>query len=136
MKRSQRKGLSLPEIVGVIVMIGVLCAAVTPHFLQAHTASRISKLRFNLQKLRQQIDDFRTRHGRPPENLADALIQQDETIPENPFSVAPPEFRARVRQIDSDPPLPRDMTSSVRGGWLYNPKTGGIWPDHARHLFE
>lgn len=143
MKNSLKRGITVPELVGIIAMIGVLCGSVVPHLLQTREASRLSKLRFNLKKLRKKIDDYRVRYGRPPAKLTDlkgASSEPDETpmlaLPENPLSEAFEGERNRVKKIDSDPPLESDVTVSGVGGWLYNPETGGIWPDHPKFFSE
>ena len=138
MKSSLKKGISIPEIIGIFAMIGILCGAIVPHLLQTHEASQLSKLRFNLKKLRQKIDDYRNRQGRPPVRLADALVDEEDSprLPDNPLSNAFEGHRNRVKKIDSDPPLVGDVTDSGMGGWLYNPRTGGVWPDHLDHLSE
>lgn len=136
MTRSLRKAMSLAEIVGVMVMLGVLCVAITPHFLQAGKASQLSKLRFNLQKLREKVEAFRTKNGQPPLELQEAL-DAGEPMPENPFSTAAhPHLRSRVKQIASQSPGSRDITPWEEGGWLYNPASGAIWPDHSLYLDE
>ena len=136
MRRSLRRALSLPEVLGVLAMIGVLCISVTPHFLQAGKANRLSKLRFNLQKLRQKVDDYRARQGQPPGRLEDVMLP-GERMPENPFHASTSKFRARrVKRTDADPPLAHEMTAMNMGGWLYNPETGGVWVDHSQHVIE
>lgn len=142
MKSSLRKGVSLAELLGVVAMLGVLCMAITPHLLQASESSRRAKLRFNLEKLRQRIEDYRTRHGRPPAHPKDAYEMdayetvESAEIPENPISNGLAGHRHRVKKISADPPTIDEVTASGMGGWLYNPETGGIWADHERYLDE
>jgi type II secretory pathway pseudopilin PulG len=133
----RRTGISLPEVIGVFAMLVVLSTAITPHLRQVREASRLSKLRFNLQKLRKRIDDYRNRNGgHPPAELEDAFEDSPTEIPENPFSNSYAGMRNRTKKIDSDAPLPRQVTASGFGGWLYNPRTGGIWADHGQFLYE
>ena len=134
MNRLLRKGLNLAEVVGIFAMLGVLCGAIMPHLLKVREASQVSKLRFNLQKLRKRIEDYQTRTGDPPASLAEAIDSQE--LPENPLSTSSEGFRNRVKRINEDPPQARHVTSAGRGGWLYNPATGGVWPDHDRFLHE
>jgi len=136
-KSSLKKGISLAELLGIFAMLGVLCGAITPHLLHVREASRLTKLRFNLEKLRQRIEDYRSRHGRPPDHPIDAFQDVGElAIPENPISNGADGYRYQVKKIDSDPPAIHQVTASGMGGWLYNPETGGIWPDHERFLEE
>ena len=44
-----KAGITIPELIGIFAMIGVLCAAITPHLLEIREASSLSKLRFNLE---------------------------------------------------------------------------------------
>lgn len=134
MSRLLRKGLNLAEVLGIFAMVGVLCGAIIPHLFKVREASQVSKLRFNLQKLRKRIEDYQGRTGTPPKNLNEAI--ESEELPENPLSTSTEGFRNRVKRIDVDPPLPKHVTSAERGGWLYNPATGGVWPDHPRFLDE
>ncbi len=133
---SPRKGINVAEVLGIIAMVGVLCGAFVPHLLRVDEADRLSKLRFNLQKLRQRIDDFRSRHGRPPSSPQEAFSEEPvEAIPDNPFSVSIDE-KNRVREIYSDEPTVHQAMPAGIGGWLYNPVSGKVWPDHADFLSE
>ena len=134
MKRLLRKGWNLAEVIGIFAMLGVLCGAIMPHLMKVREASQVSRLRFNLQKLRKQIEDYQNRTGQPPVSLEKAI--ESEELPENPMSTSSEGFRNHVRRIDVDPPKPRHVTTAGRGGWLYNPITGGVWPDHVRFLTE
>lgn len=139
MKSSLKKGITIPELVGILAMIGVLCGTIVPHLLQTREASQLSNLRFNLKKLRQKIEDYRKRSGgEPPARLKDALDADslEDVLPDNPVSHALDGHRNRVKKIDTDPPLPSQVTPAGMGGWLYNPKTGGLWPDHQKFLDE
>lgn len=134
MKRLIRKSLNLAEVIGIFTMIGVLCGAFIPHILRVREANRTSKLRFNLQKLRKRVEIYKTQSGRPPEDLS-AAVKPDSGVPENPFA-STPDFSKKVREIESDPPIPQDVSSSGAGGWLYNPNTGGVWADHPQFVGE
>ncbi len=146
MKQLLKKGISLPEVVGIFAMLGVLCGAVMPHLINVRKATQLSKLRFNLQNLRQRIDDYRNRHGKPPEELTEvydhrAELKKIEAVtdtvpPPNPVSRALTGLRNRVKKIDSHPPSPQHITKSGTGGWLYNPATGGVWADNVRFVSE
>lgn len=138
MRQLLKKGISVPEVVGIFAMLGVLCGAVTPHLINVREATQLSKLRFNLQKLRQKIDDYRNRHGKPPEELSRVFTKDtsQSIVPPNPVSNALEGLRNRVKKIDCDPPSPRHVTKSGMGGWLYNPMTGGVWADHMRFVTE
>ena len=118
-------------------MLGVLCAAITPHLVEIREASRLSKLRFNLERLRQKIDDYRQRTGHAPETLDEVFgDEKTQLIPENPVSNAAADRRNHVKIIDSDPPDLRHVSGRGLGGWLYNPDTGGIWADNESFLVE
>ena len=152
MVRRFKRGITIAELIGIFAMLGVLCAAVTPHFFEFREANRLSKLRFTLDKLRQRIDDYRQRHGFPPHELADAFA--DTEVPkhlrdvdnpgddhpsevfENPMSNAAIGSRNRVKNIQVDPPDVENATRSGLGGWLYNPTTGGVWADAESFLDE
>ena len=127
-------GITIAEFVGVFAMLGVLFAAMAPHLLAVDEASRLAKLRFNLEKLRLRIDEYRQNRGSAPPRLSDAL--PGSPLLENPLSKAPAGCRNRVKLIAIDAPEPQHATKSGLGGWLYNPKTGGIWVDHGAFLSE
>lgn len=136
MRCSQKKrGLTLAEVVGVLAMLAVLGAAITPHLRQARDAARLSKLKFNLQKLRKRIDDYRQRtNDVPPADLQGLYTEDDSEVPDNPFSTLDQGLRNRIKIVDRDPPTIHDVTHGDRGGWLYNPGTGGVWADHQQYL--
>lgn len=141
MKQLLKRGISLPEIVGIFAMLGVLCGAVMPHLVNAREATQLSKLRFNLQKLRQRIDDYRNRNGKPPEDLTEVFKNGSPPVeltrvPPNPVSRAFEGLRNQVKKIDIDPPSQQHVTKSGMGGWLYNPVTGGVWADNTRFVSE
>lgn len=136
MKHILKKGVSLPEVIGIFAMLGVLCVTIAPHVINVREASQLSRLRFNLQKLRKRIDDYRNRHGQPPKNLEQAFADATEALPVSPVSNSVEGRRNRVKRIDSDPPLEDHFTNSGMGGWLYNPKTGGIWADNKHFASE
>lgn len=137
MKQLLKKGISVPEIVGIFAMVGVLCGAITPHLLNVREASQLTKLRFNLQKLRKRIDDYRSRHGRPPQDPREAFADSpSEELPDNPLCQSVDGVQNRVKKIDADPPSAAHVTSGDWGGWLYNPETGGIWADSKQFVTE
>ncbi len=132
MKRLLRKGLNVAELIGIFAMVGVLCGVITPHLLKVKRAGQVSKLRFNLQKLRKRIEAYQSREGKPPEDVTLAL--ETDGVPDNPLSKS--DDRNYVKRIQSDPPSGRDLSPSGSGGWLYNPRTGGIWADHPTFVAE
>ena len=136
MSHIRKTGITVPELIGVFALLGVLCAAIVPHLDDFRQATRLSKLRFNLERLRTRIDEYRERHGHPP-NCLEKLSENDgEPIAENPLSMAPERHRGRVKIIEVDPPTAEDVTPLGFGGWLYNPKTGRIWADTKSYLGE
>lgn len=132
MKRLLRKGLNVAELIGIFAMVGVLCGVITPHLLKVKRAGQVSKLRFNLQKLRKRIEAYQSREGKPPVNLTLAL--ESKEVPDNPVSKSTD--RNFVKRIQSDPPSGRDLSPAGSGGWLYNPQTGGVWVDHPKFVAE
>ena len=135
MSRIRKTGITVPELLGVVALVGVLCAAVVPHLVEFRQATRLSKLRFNLERLRTRIDEYRQRHGQPPQRLEELVSQDAEPIYDNPMCLAP-QLRGRVKIIDVDPPHTEHVTPMGYGGWLYNPETGGIWADTQSCLVE
>ena len=85
-----RAGITIPELIGVFALLGVLCAAIVPHLLEFREASRLSMLRFQLEKLRLRIDEYRQRTGQPPEKLGELFNRPTEPVPENLMQVAGP----------------------------------------------
>ena len=136
MNKPARAGLSLAELVGVLVMVCILFIALAPQFMRADQDTQLSRLRFDLEQLRERVRQYEDQHGEPPAQLRD-VMEDGELLPENPFSLAgTAQKRRAVRAIETAVPRPSDVTPMDVGGWLYAPGTGRIWPDHPDHLGE
>lgn len=136
MRHKPKSGITLPELIGVFALVSVLCASLLPHLLEFHQATKLSKLRFNLERLRLRIDEFRYRNGHAPPQL-DALFESGhEVVFDNPFSTSEVGAKNRVQVVDVHPPDRSHVSPGGIGGWLYNPSTGGIWADTEPFLEE
>lgn len=136
MLRVQKPGITVPELIGILALLGVLYAAVAPHWEAFRQDTQLSQLRFNLERLRTRIDEYRKQYGQPPGHLDDLCVEDGEPICENPLSLAPEKHRGRTKVIDVDPPTTKQVTPLGFGGWLYNPQTGGVWADSEALLGE
>jgi len=151
----RHRGVSIPEVLIVTIMLFVIAASLMPFFVDAEGDEDQQIARHHLQKLRAVLDRYRLDHlGRFPKKLNDLRWPSDidgriseaadadeiypippylRSLPANMASLAPFGQRNRVRQVDSDPPRSAEITPGNVGGWLYNPETGGVWIDHEQY---
>ena len=157
MKRSGRPGTWFMEVVIVATFVAGIAGVLMPFC--AHTEREDARQRtlHNLQKIRSQVRQYSVDHqGRMPANLDSLTCVTDidgnpihgdarqadqtqihaylKTLPENAFSEAIAGHRNQVRLVESDPPEAIHITPGNLGGWLYNPRTGGVWIDHHEYF--
>jgi general secretion pathway protein G len=68
-RKSNRKGFTLVEILIVVIILGILAAIVIPQFTNASSDARTSALESTLQTLRSQIQLYKLQHGDALPNL-------------------------------------------------------------------
>ncbi len=146
------RGLTLIEVLIVVVIMAILAAVVIPQFATSTEDARASTLQFNLHTLRSQIELYRIQHfGRLPEivnedlpQLTNATNAQGEIgtpgpdypygpylqngLPPNPY-----DGKNRVVQVTTPGQVPTAPADNG-GGWQYDPTTGGIYPNNPEYF--
>jgi prepilin-type N-terminal cleavage/methylation domain-containing protein len=142
---SPRNAFTVIEVLIVVVIMALLAAVIIPQFTDSTKDAKLGNARFNVQALRSQIELYRSHHnGLTPDSALNQLLANTDIsgakgsgasypygpylkqIPTNPFNDS-----ASITVITNDPAQSADVTG--KGGWLYNPSTGGIWLDDATY---
>jgi general secretion pathway protein G len=66
MKRNNKRGFTLVEILIVVIILGILAAIVIPQFTNASTSARTSSVQSTLQSIRSQIELYKIQHNDTP----------------------------------------------------------------------
>ena len=126
--RHRSGAFTLVEILGVVVVLGILASVVVPGLAKAGQEASISATSAELQRARQFIEVFRARNsGRLPA-IQEGDGQWGELVGERYLSSPPTnqhvdrEFSQVVRFG-----LGPEATPRPEYGWIYNPLTGGLW---------
>ena len=139
---SRRSAFTLVEVMIVVVMLAILAGAVLPQFTDSTKDAKSNNAKYNVQKLRSQIELYKLHHsGRVPANLSDLTQKTDASgtvgttsafiygpyllaVPQNGFTGS-----AKVTAASTNPPAA--ATGADDAGWLYHAATGGVWIDYA-----
>lgn len=146
-----RRGLTLVELMVVVLVLGLLAALVLPNFNMASNDSKEAALIQDLQTLRRQIQQYQQDHGglNPGQgsNAASAfrnalLLSTDAAgttgaagtlpfgpyfsgqLPANPFTNGTGVMI--VSSIDAAAPNEAAMDGTLKVGWIYSPSEGRI----------
>ncbi len=150
--RATRNAFLLPEFLILLTIVCILGIALVSLIRGTDQQDRIFAVDHNLSKLRAQLRQYSAEHeGRFPSRLEDLISVSNirgasrrgrepstafplgpylQALPENTLSRAVGPARSAVRLIANHPPGAGDVTPHGQGGWLYNPRTGGVWIDH------
>lgn len=147
----QRPGLTLVEVMVVVMILGLLAALVLPNFNMASNDSKEAALIQDLQTLRRQIQQYQYDHGGlfPGQGSSSSaafknalLLSTDATgttgavgtlpfgpyfstqLPSNPFTNATGVMI--VSAIDSATANEDAMDGTSKVGWIYSPSEGRI----------
>ncbi len=121
------RGFTLVEILIVIVILGVLAAMVIPQFTNAGTETRTASLSGNLQRIRLQIELYKSQHNSDLPSLANFEAQLTGTTDINGDSSGS-EFGPYLLSIPVEP-FTNSNAISANGteGWNYNEATRRFW---------
>jgi len=143
----RRSAFTLVEVMIVVVIMAILAGAVLPQFTDTTTGAKTNNAKYNVQKLRSQIQLYKLHHnGLLPTNLTDLTQKTDasgtigtgssfvygpymQALPENGFTGS-----SKVTAAPSNPPTAASDADDA--GWLYHAASGGVWIDDARLLTE
>lgn len=124
-----RRGFTLVEILIVVVILGILAAAVVPQFVGATEEAQRTGTLDQLTKIRRAVDVYFVRHG----NVWPAIGQGGPTdwdaltnlryLPEPPVNNWV-QGSARTHVILRDSP---DTHYHSGYGWIFDPATGRVW---------
>ena len=141
------KGLTLVEILIIVVSLGILALSVVPRFAGASTEAKINTLASCLRMVRSQLELYRLEHsGYPSEGESASWIAQltnttdaagdtagsdlgpyIERFPENPFN------NSGTVLIDADGSSAPGQAGCDVHGWYFNAVTGRFSPNTAEH---
>jgi prepilin-type N-terminal cleavage/methylation domain-containing protein len=149
----RRRGhcFTLIEVLIVVVIMAVLAAVVIPQFSSATDDAKLSALEYNLKVMREQVQIYAAHHlGEFPDIQNDALPQLTgatdlggnigapgpafpfgpyikEALPVNPFD------QSNVVTAVQNPGQRPTQACGPREGWLYDKKSGAVWPNHPEY---
>jgi general secretion pathway protein G len=124
-------GFTLVEILIVVVILGILAAIVVPQFVSAASESRISSIKMDLNRIRQQLEVYREQHqgNYPPlASFAEQMTQPTDADGTTNATRTPAfPFGPYIYQIPKNPR--NDLATVGNGavdtsGWYYNESTG------------
>jgi len=136
------KGLTIVEILIVVVILGILALIVSMELADASAAARETSLAKDLQMVRRQIGVFKNHHtgtipGQGDEDIVAQLTGKTDdagavtvdgphgpympTFPTNPFT------NTSTVECGTGSPGGGDY------GWYYNTETGNFWADDDAH---
>lgn len=120
---SRRTAFTLVEVLTVVVILGILAAAVLPAFSGHRRTADDAALAHSLSVVRGQIAVYTARHGRPPGDLGtEADFKADLAPLLHAVPVNPVKGSASVA-VKADR-LPISGTVAGGAGWRYDAKTG------------
>ncbi len=113
----RNKGFTLIEVMIAVAIIAILTTVVTPQFSGLIKKSKETKLKENLNILRNAIDvSFTKNNGRYPEEITINMFKE-KRIPEDVVNDINQIYYNYDKEI---------IVNSDEGGWVYNPILGEI----------
>jgi len=122
----RRRGVSLIELVTVLMALGVFSAMTAPATNTRLNSPRLKTAK-NLQRIRDAITFYQAEHGHFP--MASELTTQVEQIWNRPFP------KCSVGNTNSEIRIESNAKESNIGveGWSYNPKSGQFWVNSTKY---
>lgn len=113
----KKKGFTLIEVMIAVAIIAILTAIVTPQFNDLIKKSKETKLKENLNILRNAVDiAFTKNNGKYPEEITIDMFKEKK-IPEDIIKDTSQIYYNYDEEI---------IANSDEGGWIYNPILGEV----------
>lgn len=113
----KKKGFTLIEVMIAVAIIAILTAIITPQFSDLIKKSKETKLKENLNILRNAVDiAFTKNNGKYPEEISVDMFKEKK-IPEDIIKDTNQIYYNYDEEI---------IVNSDEGGWIYNPILGEV----------
>jgi general secretion pathway protein G len=126
---ARRNGFTLVEVLIVVIILGVLAAIVTPHFIGAVTDAEVGTTSHELAKLRRAIEVYRIENQNllPDVSAGDGtwgvLTNSNQYLKSAPVNSYVGSANAGVIIFRNSP----DNAYQQDYGWIYDAATGQVW---------
>jgi len=129
MKKNQ--AFTLIEILVVVVILAILAAIIIPQFRNAGIEAKASSLSTDLQRIRLQIELYRTRHNGNPPTLANFAAQMTGKTDMN-GDTSGTDFGPYLISIPVEPFTGSNAISAAdTEGWNYDETTRRFWAPYS-----
>lgn len=134
-----RTGLSLLELLILILMVGLLSVVVVPKLTEASGESRQDFLSAEREMVQAKIQVYRLQHGGryPGEDFVSQMTlrtnaagrvmpvgAKEEDYPFGPYLSAIPANPFARREVADHVDVGAEVSNAVEAGWRYDPRTG------------
>lgn len=132
MIRETRRGFTLVEIMIVLAIIGILAMVLLPQIGGADRPAQIATTKANLNTIRTQIQLFRTKEGRYPNDDLSDLVNTTYSD----MGVQRRYLRELPRELISSRTGRNTVTNTLglSGGWHYDPRTAEVTVNYNKDL--
>lgn len=120
----RHRGISLLELVLVMVVLGVIAAVAIPRFGSGADNSQEIATRTSLRRLQQKVDEYHALYGTFPEELMGEWFA-DGQVPVNPMAQGGDQAR-KYFEASSASTHPTFKYMLDQTAWWYNAKTGWV----------
>ena len=152
-RRTQKAGFTLVEILIVVIILGILAAIVIPQFTSASQDARKNSLTSQLQTLRSQIELYKLQHlDQLPSTLVGGTPSWDQLInktnnagttgtttafPFGPYLQSAPtnslNGQSAMLVVTADQTLGGALTGGSNKGFVINSNNGKVWGVSAKY---